>query len=916
MSVSLDASLPIAPAGDAAPYRLTVFPFPPGHFRVHAFVGREKLSRPYAFDVTVTTQAHVGQDLERLALGQRAAFVMNLDATIRVVPGIVMAVRSEGVRPDDDAAQYRLRIAPALARLAHRKDSRIFQGLRVDEVVERVVATAGVATRWQLSRKYPTRPYCTQYDETDLAFVERLLAEAGIFYFFAPPASGVEALMQALLGASGSDAGESLAFASAAAATVIPLPAETLVLSDDPACYAPFATGGVLGTIESLTQAAGAPAGVNLGPISVSLPSPTLHYLDKHGLAVGRSDKITAFVPERRVRSTATEYRDFDPERPAAPLVAREPAVGEGVVGLAVATMEGAVAGADASLALDFADGPELSASLGGAAMEAFSAMREQRDLETYEHHGRFLFPDWQDAQDEPGRMHRERRRRALVARGASLCHRATPGHRFHLADHPVGPFNREWVVASVRHVGRVASAAELYENTLACVPATVAFPPRRRPRREIVSTLTATVAGPPGEEIHVDHAGRIKVLFHWDRRGVADDSASCWLRVMQPWSGAGWGHQFIPRVGTEVVVTFEGGDPDKPLVIGSVYNGTHPPAFALPEHKTRSGVRTRSTPHAAGFNELSFEDAAAREQIFLHAQRDLDEVVLRNHTLRVGGDELLQIGGLRRDEVVEDLFEVVGGSKEVTIHGDAGREIRGSRLDSVDGNADERVRGVRQARVDGADRLEVGGAAERRFERDLLQRVEGNLGHRHVHKGAFTLRVEGTTTLSSEDGLVLECAAGITLACGPSAIRLGKDGIELVGDMVRAAGKKGSLEAGGAGLKLRTAGAYAHLDEKLLLQTETARIDMGTEVKIDGEKILLNSPDRASDEPAPPPRQPTIVELVDHDGQPLAAQRFVVELPDGSERVGVTDEDGTCRLDLPANGTIRFAELTKVGVA
>ena len=914
MSVSLDAAANIPGIGtDPVPYRLAVFAFPPGHFQVHAFRAREALSKPYAFDIIVTSKTLVGEDLERLAVGQRAAFVMTLDGVTRLVPGVIASVRSEGVRPGHEAAQFCMRLVPSLWRLGRRKDSRIFQSMRVDEVVERVLSAAGVPTRWQLAKNYPARPYCTQYDETDLAFVERLLAEAGIFYFFTTPASGLEGLLQAVLGAESGAAGDALAFAESALASV-GFPEEILVLTDDPACYAPVAMGGVLGALESLAQAVGVPAGVSVGPVSFSLPSPTLHYLAEHGFAVGRSDKVTSFAPERSVCSNAAEFRDFDPARPASPLVARDAGRrASGVAGLALGAVEGAAAEASAHLGLDFDDGPSLSGSLGAAAMGALAGLLDRRELETYEHHGRLLFPDWNDTEEEPRRMRRLARRRAVVAVGKSLCHNLAPGHRFHLADHAVAPFNRHYVVTAVRHAGQVASEAELYENTFECVPADVAYPPKRKRRKTTLSALTATVAGSSGEEICVDAAGRIKVLFHWDRRGDSGENASCWVRHVEPWGGAGWGHQFVPRIGMEVLVVFEGGDPDKPIVSGCLHNGTHPPAFPLPEQKTRSGLRTQSTPNAQGFNELSFEDQAGREQIYLHAQRDLDERVLRNHTLDIGQDELIKVSGLRRDEVAAEVVEIVGSDKDVKIGRDQTTDIEGSLLETVNRNADYRVHGWRQVRVDDGDRLEVQGAAEQRFRDDLLTRVEGHhtvVVGRHEAKRSFTLRVEGTTTLSSADGLVFDCPGGITFSCGKSALRIGGDGIELSGDMVRTAGKSGGLEAGPDGVKLRSDGAYAHLGAKIRIQTDTSCLSMGGEVQLDSPKILLNSPDRATDEPAPPPDDPTEIVLVDDKGRPLTGRRFVVELADGTQRIGVTDEDGQCKLDLAEGGTIRFPGL------
>ena len=584
-----------------------------------------------------------------------------------------------------------------------------------------------------------------------------------------------------------------------------------------------------------------------------------------------------------------------------------------GAAGVALAAVEGAAAEASASLELDFADDLSLSGSVGAAAMGALAPLLDQRELETYEHHGRFLCPDWSDTDEEPRRMRRLLRRRAVVARGKSLCHTFAPGHRFHVADHPVSPFNIEYVVTAVRHAGKVAGEAELYGNAFECVPASTPYPPRRGKRRTVIPALTATVAGPAGEEIWVDAAGRIKVLFHWDRRGTNDDAASCWVRHVEPWGGAGWGHQFVPRIGMEVLVVFEGGDPDKPIVAGCLSNGTHPPAFPLPAEKTRSGLRTRSTPNAEGFNELSFEDKAGGEQIYLHAQRDLDERILHNHTLDVAHDELVKVGGLRRDEVVGELVEIVGSDKDVKVGRDHTTEIEGSLLETVNRNADYRVHGSRQARIDDRDRLEVQGSAEQRYRDDLLTRVEGNhtvVVGKNEAKRSFTLRVEGTTTLSSADGIVLDCPGGITFSCGTSVLRIGKDVIELAGDMVRTAGKRGGLEAGPGGVKIRTDGAYAHLGEKIHIQTDTTSLSMGTEVKIAGPQILLNSPDRATDEPAPPPEEPTEIVLTDQDGRPLPGRRFVIELADGSERIGATDEAGKCKLDLAEGGTIRFPGL------
>jgi type VI secretion system secreted protein VgrG len=404
---------------------------------------------------------------------------------------------------------------------------------------------------------------------------------------------------------------------------------------------------------------------------------------------------------------------------------------------------------------------------------------------------------------------------------------------------------------------------------------------------------------------------------------GARDNGVRDWRRdskhgrsTMQGLSGPGWGCQFIPRVGMEVVVAFDGGDPDKPIVLGTVYNGTHPAPFNVPEGKTRSGIRTSSSPGGQGSNELSFEDAAGAEQVFLHAQRDLDAAVERDRTARVKRDDVEEIDRHRKSTVGGDSTDLVKGKREDRVLGDASSEIVGNRIDVVSGTEDRRVRGQRTLRLESGDMVDVGGAAEHHYARDLTTRVTGNhtiIVGKHDARRSLTLRIEGTGTISTEDGLVIEAKGGLTMKCGTTSIRVGADGIELHGTMVRAAGDAGGLEVGKDGLKLKSEGVLAHFGEKLLVKSEKASLAMGSEVKIDGEKILLNSPENATDKPPTEPPPPTEIDLVDHDGKPLAGQRFVVLLDDGSQRTGVTDKDGKAKLDLPCGGNIRFPALSEV---
>ncbi|MDL5602277.1 type VI secretion system tip protein TssI/VgrG, partial [Bacillus subtilis] len=163
--------------------------------------------------------------------------------------------------------------------------------------------------------------------------------------------------------------------------------------------------------------------------------------------------------------------------------------------------------------------------------------------------------------------------------------------------------------------------------------------PPLRHPKPRILGSQSAVVTGPQGQEIHCDEYGRVKVQFHWDRDGLADDKTSCWLRVSSAWAGAQYGGIAIPRIGMEVLVTFLEGDPDQPLISGCLYHKENTVPYALPANKTRTTFKTLSSMGGGGFNELRIEDKKGQEQIFLHAQRDWDENIEHDQKIRVGNE-------------------------------------------------------------------------------------------------------------------------------------------------------------------------------------------------------------------------------------------------------------------------------------
>jgi type VI secretion system secreted protein VgrG len=251
------------------------------------------------------------------------------------------------------------------------------------------------------------------------------------------------------------------------------------------------------------------------------------------------------------------------------------------------------------------------------------------------------------------------------VITGASQCCTFTPGGKFTLEKHDCPAENGDYVVLAVRHSAidhsylKEAVGSD-YHNTFTCLPDSVPFRPARiTPKPVVQGTQPALVVGPTGEEIYTDKYGRIKVQFYWDRLGKKDENSSCWIRVTQPWAGKRWGASFWPRIGQEVIVGFVEGDPDRPLVVGTVYNAEQMPPYQgggldgkhANDNKV-SGIKTNSTKGGSGYNELRFDDTAGKEQVFIHGEKDLDVRIKNDARTSIGKDRHLTIGGNRHVKI------------------------------------------------------------------------------------------------------------------------------------------------------------------------------------------------------------------------------------------------------------------------
>ncbi|WP_434391124.1 type VI secretion system Vgr family protein [Melittangium boletus] len=356
------------------------------------------------------------------------------------------------------------------------------------------------------------------------------------------------------------------------------------------------------------------------------------------------------------------------------------------------------------------------------------------------------------------------------------------PGLTFALSGYGRAEMDQKYLLSRVEHFGRAPeeltshvleeseeqSRAERYHNRFECLPVNTVFrPERRRSRPRIFGVQTATVVGPAGQEIFTDTHGRIKVQFHWDRVGKRDAYSSCFLRVVQGWSGGMWGSFFLPRIGMEVLVDFIEGDPDRPLVVGCVYNGQNLTPYELPKHQTRSTIKTRSTPRPkddskeVGFNELRFEDLADQEEIFLHAQKDFNEVVLNMHNTSVGANQTNSVKGNQTETIDKNQTLAVKGNRTRTIDKDETVTVHQNRTKTVDKDETRTIHGSRTTTIDVNETVTISG-----------ERKETVTG-----KETITLQNERVTSITQNDQLSVnadkstQVTGSYTIAVGPNFV-------------------------------------------------------------------------------------------------------------------------------------------------
>ena len=523
---------------------------------------------------------------------------------------------------------------------------------------------------------------------------------------------------------------------------------------------------------------------------------------------------------------------------------------------------------------------------------ESLNGQLEQYEI--FDYPGRFK--DEQHGKDFTLYQMESLRSDAEKATGQSNSPKLWPGTRFTLTGHPQKMLNREWQVVQSILSGDQPQALHGSQgrgttlgNQLEVIPADRTWRPRVQSKPKVDGPQSAIVTGPAGEEIFCDEHGRVRVKFHWDRYHGMTEESSCWVRVSQAWAGPGFGNLAIPRVGQEVIVDFLNGDPDQPLVMGRTYHEDNRSPGDLPGTKTQMTIRSK-TYKGSGFNELRFEDATDKEQVYIHAQKNMDTEVLNDRTTDVKHDHTETIGNDQKITVVKGQTVQVGTRKEgghdqsitvandrrITVRNDQTLKVTNDRTVSVSHDDGLYVRNDR--------RVTVKGKQEHKTTGNHVSLVEGK--HSLVVKGDLARKVSGALGIKVDGEIVLESSSRISLKVGGSFVVIHSGGVDIVGPKI-------NLNSGGS------PGTPVPTLQPTVLKTPGGEksgdgSDSGEENEDPGGSGLAGSGggDRGDDEDEPE-KYTLQFHFTDDDGIPYSEIRYIAFFEDGAQIRGETDKDG-----------------------
>jgi type VI secretion system secreted protein VgrG len=493
-----------------------------------------------------------------------------------------------------------------------------------------------------------------------------------------------------------------------------------------------------------------------------------------------------------------------------------------------------------------------------------------------------------------------QERRKTLRISGASRCARLAVGRSFVLADQELSSAPRELCFVTIDHEGKgheLAGGGPVYTNRFRAIPADVIPRPRAARRAPTQVAETAVVVGPRGHEVHTDKHGRVKIQFHWDLDGHRDEHSSCWIRVAQAWAGEAFGALFMPRVGMEVLVTFLGGDVDRPVVTGALYHAAHPPPFGLPAGALTSGIVTRSVPGGGGQHELSFHDTRGKELIRVSSERDLE--------LTAKNDSRLHVTMNRSDTVGQDDFLKVDGARHVHVGGADAREVHGPADDSFYGDRVTLVMGKTTGHAQGPVNLTLGSGGVITSNGSLSTQVRGDFSLVVGTGGSLAqTSIDGRYVLGASQTVAIRAEQSLLLQVGSTTLELTPEGMKLNGKALSLKGE--SIVAEGKGPRL-TLGEEAELvSQKIGIFSKSAALELEDDAELWGKSVKFSKPKTAPEKKSKDDetkKKPFKLKVSDATMEPYADKHFEL-FADGVRLAGSTGGDGDIDVEIPDTAT------------
>lgn len=440
--------------------------------------------------------------------------------------------------------------------------------------------------------------------------------------------------------------------------------------------------------------------------------------------------------------------------------------------------------------------------------MSLVSREHDNSDYELYDFPGEYweVEPDGQNY--VKARIEEEQAQYEILS-GTGDARGITTGAQFNLSQYPREDQNRSYVLVSCGYeitsdIMRSGSGGgqDNFSVNFSCIDATQQFrAPRVTIKPSIMGLQSAIVVGSAGEEIYTDKWGRVKIQFHWDRYGTTDENSSCWVRVAQVWAGNSWGAIFTPRIGQEVLVSFVEGDPDRPIIVGRVYNNDNMPPYSLPGNATQSGFLTRSSQggNPSTANEFRFEDKKGSEEVYLHAEKDQNISVENCETHSVGVDRTKTIGNDETKSIGNNETKQVANNRSVTIGSNKTETIGINKAETIGVSKELTIGAAYQVTVGAVMNETVGASKSQEVGANKSTSVGGNVSETYgknqtaaVGKNLSETVGENKTVKIGKD-LLIDVGDSIVIKTGKASITMKKDGtIQIVGNniLVKGSGK------------------------------------------------------------------------------------------------------------------------------